>query len=80
MSTLTETFPNNGFLETTAAVQDQTWTVLESDSDGTTVASHNVTVRGDGSTTVPSICRCETAVSTADHEASVALGPMEIQA
>src|SRR5258708_11787472 len=76
MSTVTETWPTAHPRIDNSIDGDQTWTLVGAAGAGWAVASNAANVLGDDTTTVRSYARCATALSTADHEAQIAIGPI----
>jgi hypothetical protein len=73
---ITETWPIDHDWPAATIDGDQPWTLVTNGGAGFRVVSGAAGAYADGVTTATNIARCETALATADHEASVALGPM----
>jgi hypothetical protein len=77
MSTVTETWSTpHGLGFTTSWNGDQTWTIFGPTANICEVVSNAACCLGDDGVTVRAYGRNETALSTADHEAQVTIGPI----
>lgn len=75
MSSFTETWPTPHGGGSFTIDGDQAWTITPSGGNGLFVASGAAVAYGDETTTYRYFGRCNTALATADHEASVHWGP-----